>query len=223
MGQPSPIPSPPPSRPRLDPRHAAAWREWLTALATDAEAAMAAAQIYAQLGPEVRDAWLDALEEDSGAITVPRVAIYAPLLAVETDPVRHARMRTAVQAEAHPPSFVLRALRGFSPCGEQVVALVSPLYLEFAQVRSCRMRRGASGFAWVAHEPLMNQADAPRAGTVLDGIRLEATPLKNVAEDLARCVLAERRAGSGVTESLSMWADLFEQPTDEDSVDDSWS
>ena len=44
--------------------HLAAWHEWLGALATDAEAAIAAAHVYGELGPEARDAWLDALHED---------------------------------------------------------------------------------------------------------------------------------------------------------------
>jgi len=45
----------------LDPRTHAAWRTWLTALATNAEAATAAALAYQSLNDEGRDAWLDAL------------------------------------------------------------------------------------------------------------------------------------------------------------------
>src|SRR5687767_15133516 len=71
-------PSAPPAPPRpavagarVDPRILAAWHEWLTALASDAEAALAAAQVYAELGPEARDAWLDALAEDAPKLDVP--------------------------------------------------------------------------------------------------------------------------------------------------------
>src|SRR5215204_5844541 len=84
---------------RTDPRLLAAWREWLGALATDAEAAMAASHVYADLAPEARNAWLDALQEDAPKLAVPRVAVYAPLLAVETDPARQNRIRDAVGDE----------------------------------------------------------------------------------------------------------------------------
>src|SRR5262245_11607809 len=71
---------------QVDPRIHAAWRQWLTALATDAEAAIAASHVYAELPPEARDAWLDALVEDEPNLGIPCVAVYAPLLSVETDP-----------------------------------------------------------------------------------------------------------------------------------------
>src|SRR5215217_4808568 len=79
-----------PSGALVDPRILAAWREWLSALATDAEAAIAAAHVYGELGPEARDAWLDVLAEDGPKLLVPAVAIYAPLLSVEWDAVRRA-------------------------------------------------------------------------------------------------------------------------------------
>src|SRR5262245_1508381 len=80
----------------VDPRIHAAWREWLAALATDAEAGIAAAHVYAELPAPARDAWLDALAEDHPNLGVPPVAIYAPLLSVETDPARRARMEQAM-------------------------------------------------------------------------------------------------------------------------------
>ena len=42
-----------------------AWRTWLSALASDSEAAMAAALAYESLPPEARDAWLDAHDRDA--------------------------------------------------------------------------------------------------------------------------------------------------------------
>src|SRR3954471_18458270 len=80
----------------IDPRILAAWREWLGALATDAEAAIAAAHVYGELAPEARDAWLDALREDAPKLDVPKVAIYAPLLAVEVDPARRTRIEQEI-------------------------------------------------------------------------------------------------------------------------------
>src|SRR5690242_15941341 len=76
----------------VDPRVMAAWRSWLAALASDAEAAIAAAMAYSSLGEEARDAWLDALESDAHVVGVPKIALYAPLLAVETDAPRRERM-----------------------------------------------------------------------------------------------------------------------------------
>ena len=74
--------TPPPLEPRggdgpVDPRILAAWREWLVALATDAEAAMAAAHVYAELAPAVRDAWLDALVEDAKNLAAQASECYA--------------------------------------------------------------------------------------------------------------------------------------------------
>jgi hypothetical protein len=76
----------------LDPRVLGAWRSWLSALASDAEAALAAAMAYSSLGDDARNAWLDALEADAAAVDVPKIALYAPLLAVEADAARRARM-----------------------------------------------------------------------------------------------------------------------------------
>src|SRR5262245_28843214 len=76
----------------LDPRLLAAWHQWLAALATDAEAAIAASHVYGELASGARDAWLNALAEDAPRLAVPAVAIYAPLLAVESDPARRERI-----------------------------------------------------------------------------------------------------------------------------------
>src|SRR5580692_1948223 len=78
-----------------------AWRTWLSALATDAEAAMAAALAYESLPGDARDAWLDALEADAPMLDVPPVALYAPLLAVESEPgPRRARIDAVIAASS---------------------------------------------------------------------------------------------------------------------------
>src|ERR1700710_2691645 len=76
----------------LDPRTHAAWRTWLAALAKDADAVTAAALAYESLNPEGRVAWLDALDQDTPAVGVPTIALYAPLLGVEEDDERRARI-----------------------------------------------------------------------------------------------------------------------------------
>ena len=62
---------------RDDPRLRSAWRTWLSALAVDAEAAVAAALAYEALAAEGRDAWLDALDDDRDKLDVPAGATAA--------------------------------------------------------------------------------------------------------------------------------------------------
>lgn len=195
----------------VDPRLLAAWREWLGALATDAEAAIAAAHVYGELAPEARDAWLDALTEDGPQLDVPRVAIYAPLLSVEGDPGRRDRIERAIGAdfEAPPGGAEIRALSGVAPDGTHIAALVSPLYLSFVRVLWCRYASDA-GFRWVRHDPILSAKNAPRAGVLVDDVRLEPVPVDPVIEELALAVLAQRRKGLELPRSLQLFAHLFD-------------
>jgi hypothetical protein len=194
-----------------DPRLLAAWKEWLRALATDADAAVAAAHVYRDLDEAARDAWLDALCEDSPALAVPAVAIYAPLLAVESDPLRRTRMEVAIGSDvaSWPEPRRARALRGIAPGGDRVVALVRPLYLCFVEVLWCRYAEG-DGFVWVRHDGLLADKDAPADGSAHDGIVLEATPITPVIEELAHAVLAQRRNGRELPGPLHLFAHLFD-------------
>src|SRR5688572_27061970 len=69
-------------------RSQAVFREWLRSMATDAEAALAAAMSYREMSPSGRDQWLSSLQGDLRDLDIPKVAVYAPLLAVEQDPAR---------------------------------------------------------------------------------------------------------------------------------------
>lgn len=200
----------------VEPRLLAAWKEWLRALATDADAAIAAAHVYRDLDEAARDAWLDALGEDSPALSVPAVAIYAPLLAVESDPGRRARIERAIGAdvEAHPDPRRARALRGIAADGARVVALVSPLYLRFVEVLWCRYGVD-DGFAWVKHDSLLTDEDAPTDGATHDGVELEATPITPVIEELAHAVLAQRRQGRALPPALHLFAHIFDARVDD--------
>jgi hypothetical protein len=80
----------------VDARVVEVWCAWLGALATDAEAALAAAMAYKELDEPSRDRWLGALEHDVPRLDVPLIAVYAPLLAVEVDPARRALVRWAL-------------------------------------------------------------------------------------------------------------------------------
>lgn len=200
----------PDTRAAVDPRILAAWRQWLGALATDAEAAIAAAHVYGELAPEARDAWLDALREDAPKLDVPRVAIYAPLLSVEADPTRRERIEEAIGGDVDSPGDLIgvRALRGIAQDGARLVALVSPLYLNFVRVLFCRYVPD-EGFVWVRHDPILGAKDAPDDGAIVDNVILEVTPLNPVIEELAHAVLAQGRRGIELPRSLQLFANLF--------------
>ena len=201
----------------VEPRILAAWRQWLSALATDAEAALAAAHVYGELAPEGRDAWLDALEEDGPKLGVPRVALYAPLLSVENDPVRLTRIRQTIALEATPVTrLTTRAMRGIAPDRSRIALLVAPLYMDFVQVLSVRYSPDA-GFRWVNYDPLRGEVDAPRPGVKIEGVVLESTPLKLVVEELALAILAQRRRGDAIPGTIALFANLFDARLESDA------
>jgi hypothetical protein len=193
-----------------DPRLVDVWCAFLGRLATDAEAALAAAMAYRELEGPARDVWIAALEQDVDRVPVPKIAIYAPLLAVETDPKRRHRLLQAIgpiQADATPrtPAY---ALSGRTQGPARFTAIVAPLYLDFVQVLACSYYVGES-FDWVKHDPIVERGRAPRAGESLNGVVLETTPLKTAVDDLALTVVAHTRSGRPLPEALSVFADLF--------------
>jgi hypothetical protein len=205
-----PLLAPMPTPPQGDERHVSAWCEWLGALATDAEAALAAAIAYRDLTPAGRDYWLAVLEQDQKRLDVPKIALYAPLLAVEADPARRHRISVAMgpaDLDAT-PRFGARGLGGLAPDGSRVAVLITPLYLDFAQVVACGYRAHA-GFTWVRHDPIVLFNSVPRAGDRVEGVQLERAPLKALVDDLALAVLAHQRSGRELPEALRMFADLF--------------
>jgi hypothetical protein len=201
----------------VDKRILAAWHVWLSALATDPEAALAAALAYQALDGDGRDLWLDALEQDAPQVEVPRVAIYAPLLSVETEAARRCRIEAALGNEQtygreHAKA---RALRGVAPNSDRLVAIVLPLYLDFVRTIACRFRP-TDGFTWVRHDPILRDHDALREKCQLEGVVLERTPLQPVIDELAHAVLAHRRSGQVLPEGLRLIVDLFDlAPKDE--------
>jgi hypothetical protein len=187
-----------------------AWCEWLVALATDAEAALAAAIAYRELSPTARDHWLTVLEQDAPRLPVPTIALYAPLLSVESDPVRRQRITQSIDpSELHAtPRFAARGLGGIGADGTRVAVLVVPLYLDFTQVVACGYRKN-SGFSWVRHDPIVLGERAPRSGDTVGGVCVESAPLKTLIDDLALAILAHRREGREIPEALRLFADMF--------------
>jgi hypothetical protein len=194
----------------IDPRVRSAWRTWLAALATDAAAAMAAALAYESLPDEGRDAWLDALESDAPTLDVPKVALYAPLLAVEADADRRARIEVvlATDDKGLSPAGSTRAMRGVADDGKHVCMIVSPIYLDFVQVLVCHYTPNG-GFFSVRHDPLRHSADFPLAQSKVDDVTTEPTPLRVVVEELAHAILADRRNSREAPPALASFAHLF--------------
>jgi hypothetical protein len=196
-----------------DDRVRAAWRIWLSALATDAEAAMAAALAYESLPDDGRDAWLDALEVDAAGLGVPLLALYAPLLAVEGEPSRRERIELRITSDVSEVSDAsaagreARALRGVAEDGTHACVIVAPLYLDFVQVLQCRYTP-AGGFVAVGHEPLRRTGDVGVMSDV-DGVAVEPTPLRIVVEELAHAILADKRGHRATPAALASFAHLF--------------
>ena len=145
-------------------RACSTWCEWLGALATDAEAALAAAIAYRELDAQGRTSWLNALEQDSVRLKVPRIAVYAPLLAVESDP----NAAIASPSRWVPPRSRRRRARPCRRCrrGTRMPASRPSsclLYLDFVQVLACGYRP-ERGFSWVRHDPIVDAKHAPRPG-----------------------------------------------------------
>jgi hypothetical protein len=200
-----------------DNRVRSAWLSWLSALATDAEAAMAAALAYESLPEDARDAWLDALEADAPTLDVPPVALYAPLLAVESEPgPRRARIHAVIAASSIALVACGRepmALRGVGSDGAHACVIVAPLYLQFVQVLSCRYTPGG-GFLAVEHDP-MRHADDVAPISDFDGVSIEPTPLRVVVEELAHAILADKREHRATPPALASFAHLFAPDLDE--------
>jgi hypothetical protein len=193
-----------------DARVVDAWCEWLGALATDAEAALAAAIAYRELDAKGRISWLNALEQDAVRLKVPRIAVYAPLLAVESDPERRDRITFAMgpaEIEATPRAAV-QALSARRADGVRIATIIAPLYLDFVQVLACGYQPD-TGFSWVRHDPIVELSRAPLPGHELDGAVLERTPLKALIDELSHAVLSHRRSGRELPEALRVFADLF--------------
>jgi hypothetical protein len=200
-----------------DGRAVAAWRAWLSALASNAEAALAAAMTYGALEEAARDAWLDALDADRAEIDVPVVALYAPLLAVETDAARRARIEQAMGAGLGKRAPATTALRATTASGDVVCAVATPLYLEFVELLVCRYRPD-HGVVSAHHDPFRHESQVePAVLTVVpEPIVLERAPLRVVIEELAHAVVADRRDGRAAPPELARFADLFGPDLDEE-------
>jgi hypothetical protein len=189
----------------VDPRAHAAWRTWLAALAKDAEAVTAAALAYESLDTEGREAWLDALDQDAPDVGVPKIALYAPLLGVEEDEERRARIVLNVVGAAtrRTPPRALVGTRG----EDRVCLIVTPLYLDFVEILFCRYDPDV-GIREAWHKWLAHQSEVATYSAEI-GVKMSDGRLPQVVEDLAHAVVADRRGGRTAPPSLIRYIDLF--------------
>jgi hypothetical protein len=203
--------APGPSAPKAPcPRSVMAWRAWLGALANDADAAQAAALAYEQLDASGRDAWIESLAQDALELGVPRIAVYAPLLAVEFDGTRRKRIQMALGPDESvaTPRQATRALVGIGADDLKVAVLISPLYMDFVQVMACGYRVG-DAFDWVRHDPIVSTHGAVRPGDKVGGVVVESSPLKGIIDELALTIVAHNRARRPLPPTLRAFAHVF--------------
>jgi len=196
-----------------DPRLTSAFRAWLEALATDPEAATAAAMAYESLAPDGRDAWLDAIAVEAPRLDAPALALYAPLLGVEADGARRARIDAALAAAPATPNppRTLRALQGTLPSGDLVAAIVIPLYLDFVELLVCRYQPDV-GVTSARRGPLLRATEVwsgPTAVREIEGAAVAELPFAYVVEGLAHALVADRRQGRPPPEPLRTYDFLF--------------
>ncbi len=185
------------------------WYGWLNGLATDAAAVTAAASLYGECTPEERDALLHVLAEDLPKLTVPAIAVYGPLLSIEADPRRLAKLRAAVGPELPAPAgLIRRALRGAEPGGARLAVLVLPLYLEFVRVLYFRYRLGG-GYQWALQQPFALDNSSPHADEEVHGVHVHLSGATTVINELAHEVLVHRRLGTPAPPLLRHHAELF--------------
>ncbi|WP_394837855.1 hypothetical protein LVJ94_13165 [Pendulispora rubella] len=203
--------------PPIDPQEPSlgAWRVWLEALASDAEAAWAAALTYGELPRAVRQDWLDALDADLPTLGVPKVAVYAPLLAVEADEELRLRMVHAMgplEGKSAWQAWRADSAQAGAPEGTMILVLVRSLYLHFVELLVCTVAPD-DVLVSAVHEPL-SDGRAFEAGQSVDGEpfaagELQPVPLEDAVEALAHAVVAERRKGHTLPDVMARFSDLF--------------
>ena len=183
---------------------------------TRGEAATGAALAYESLDPEGREAWLDALEAEASLLDVPALALYAPLLGVEGDPQRRARMEAVLAAAPVlvPPPRTLRALHGRHASGDSVAAIVIPLYLDFVELLVCRYQPDV-GVTSAQRGPLLRASEVwsgDGAIREIEGAALSELPFAHVVEELAHALVADQRQGRPPPEPLRTYHFIFALP-----------
>lgn len=191
-----------------------AWLSYLRSLATSADAALGCALAYEELPHSARAELVSLLEADVAAAGASRLAVVAPLLAVERDEaLRRAlrklagrgRRRRLARATLGRRAFVAEAGR------ERALALATPAYLGFADLVVARLADGGALLA-VATE-LVEDARALARAAAIAAVPVDAfgvVPWADAVDELAGAVLASRREGRALPPAAPRLAELFE-------------
>jgi hypothetical protein len=110
-----------------------------------------------------------------------------------------------------------RAFRGLTRSGDAVCALSTPLYLDFVELLVCRYHPDR-GVSIALHEPFRHadQISEFVAAAIEQPVELTAAPLRDVIEELAHAVVADRRQGRVAPDTLARFSHLFGPDLEED-------
>ncbi|MEO8877160.1 MAG: hypothetical protein ABI461_16320, partial [Polyangiaceae bacterium] len=149
------------------------------------------------------------VDEDADSIDAPKVALYAPLLAVERDSERRNRLSASIAVSQMGAENHRKPSRAFSGDmnGEQLTVLLLPLYLGFVEILACRWSDD-KGCMSAEHEPLRTARDF-QTTHVYDGVQLAELPFDDAIEQLAHAVVTSQRRGERAPDALVPFADLF--------------
>lgn len=161
---------------------------------------------YELLDGADRDRWLEALEEEVSGADMPRLGFVAPLLGVEEGESRRARL-VGLLGKERIGKDEPRAYRA-EVASHSTFAVLAPLYLDFVSMLA--FASSDRGFEALAHETFLPSASAlARASNGLAVARWIAVPIDLAIDELARSILASRRAHREVPEALVEFAHLL--------------
>ncbi len=194
-------------------RARAVFRTWLSRLATDADAVMAASALYEGLDDVERDAWISAIEEEVPEVDVPTVALFAPFLSVEGSEFRVARMQAHLDQDL--PEATVEAFAGTFSDGDRALFYVFGRHLDFVETLLCRLVGTSgdtpTGVRSVVAEALMRRPELPRLISQL-GVLLSPLELDEATVELGHAVVADARNGVSAPPLLARFTELFTLP-----------
>jgi len=190
-------------------RARALFRAWLSKLATDANAVMAASALYETLSGEERDAWISAIEEEFDELDVPRVALFAPFLSVEQQAERVSRMQAHLPP-GHPPA--VETFAGRFEDGDRAFFYIFGRHLDFVETLLCRLRgadaKEDDGVRSVEVEALIRRPELPKLISGF-GVLLAPIEVDEATMALGHAVVADVRNGIALPPLLARFVEIF--------------
>lgn len=181
----------------------AAWSRWLRLLSHDEDAALGASLAFADLAAHDRDTWLDALDRELMSADHAAYA-YAPLLAVEEDPSRRARMLARLLRRAPASREPVVHVAGRVPY-RAIVAL--SVYVPYVAVVGIVF--DAQGVHEFVTEPLCHEEGIAERVASFVGQPSARWAFRDFVDELALSIIAHRRRGSPFPPGLADYSALF--------------